>query len=207
MQAHIQLFVVIQLTLVLGGCAQNLPPLDFTPTNVGPSQSKINAELKSITVTVAPPEQATGQLDWAAETITGHWKNALQNSLDRYAIFQDRAPKTVSVSVKILKYDYPEFGAEMVTSTAARYEIINRSDGGLIFTQDIETKGVVPAGFAFVGSIRSRESASRSVRNNIAQFLQALETVDITKPMFPAKKHVPTQKQKLSPKSSIRPTS
>ncbi len=43
----------------------------------------------------------------------------------------------------------------------------------------------MPFNYAFAGVIRARESISRSAQNNIAQFLQALETVDITKPMFP----------------------
>ena len=32
-----------------------------------------------------------------------------------------------------------------------------------------------------------RESINRAVQNNITQFLQALETVDVQKPMFPVK--------------------
>jgi len=36
-----------------------------------------------------------------------------------------------------------------------------------------------------MGITRARESINRSVQNNIAQFLQGLQTVDLNKPMFP----------------------
>ncbi len=75
----------------------------------------------------------------------------------------------------------------MTTKSAARYEIIDRANGDIIFTQDINSEGVVPFDYAFIGMIRARESLNRSVQQNIAQFLQALETVDVSKPMFPAK--------------------
>ena len=104
------------------------------------------------------------------------------------AIFKDDSPKKVSLAVKILKFDTPEFGAEMTTHASARYEIIDRSDGSIIFTTDVSTSGVVPFDHAFVGAVRAVESMNRSVQNNIIQFLQALETVDIDKPMFPSNK-------------------
>lgn len=81
--------------------------------------------------------------------------------------------------------DIPDFGAEMATESAARYELTDRKTGDLFYAQDIGSKGVVPWDYAFVGLIRARESINRSVQNNISQFLQALESIDITKPMFP----------------------
>lgn len=41
---------------------------------------------------------------------------------------------------------------------------------------------------AFVGMVRARESINRAAQNNIKQFLQAVETVDVEKPMFPNEK-------------------
>ncbi len=49
----------------------------------------------------------------------------------------------------------------------------------------------MPAGYAFAGVIRARESINRSTQNNIALFLQALETVDVSKPMFPSSQATP----------------
>ncbi|HEI3725675.1 TPA: UDP-N-acetylglucosamine acyltransferase [Escherichia coli] len=69
----------------------------------------------------------------------------------------------------------------------ARYEIINRANGDIIYTQDIESTGTVPASYAFYGIVRARESVNRAVQNNITQFLQALESVDLSRPMFPVR--------------------
>ncbi|MBA7934099.1 UDP-N-acetylglucosamine acyltransferase [Klebsiella sp. RHBSTW-00215] len=86
-----------------------------------------------------------------------------------------------------LALDVPSFGMSMTTKAVARYEIINRSNGDIIYTQDIESTGTVPASYAFVGVVRARESINRAVQNNITQFLQALESIDLTRPMFPSR--------------------
>ena len=173
------------LALALSGCAA-LPPLNFSVPNVGVSDTRIDAELKSITVTLARPDEKTGQLPADAQhEVPQMWQTALIEAMNRMAIFRDDAPKKLSLSVKVLKLDVPEFGASMHTDSAARYELIDRETGGIIFTQDIAATGEVPFNYAFAGVTRARESISRSVQNNITQFLQALETVDIEKPMFP----------------------
>lgn len=186
--------------IFLSGCG-SLPPLNFSVPNVGLSQQKIDAEMKSLTVTVARPDEKKGNLDlnYATLDMNGQggsmgdsivpqmWQTALTESLNRMAIFQDDATKKVNVSVKILKLDVPGAGASFTTNTIARYEIMDRKTGDLIFAQDIASAGTTPADFAFLGMARMRESINRAVQNNIALFLQALETVDASKPMFPAK--------------------
>lgn len=178
-------FLAILPALFLGACAQQLPPLNFSVPNVGPSAVKLDAEVKSLTITVARPDEATGEINPNTTALTGVWKESLQESLNKMAIFKDDAGRKVSLSVKILKFDVPSFGASMTTATAAKYEIIDRSNGSVIYTQNVSAEGVVPADYAFMGVTRARESINRSVQNNIMQFLQALETVDLSKPMFP----------------------
>ncbi len=163
-----------------------MPPVNFAVSNVGYSETKVDAELKSITVSLASPEEKKGDLPAGAEGAAPLWQAALQDALNRMAIFRDDAGKRVNLSVKILAIDMPAFGASMTTKSIARYELIDRANGDIIYTQDISADGVVPFDYAFMGLVRVRESLNRSVQQNIAQFLQALETVDISKPMFPA---------------------
>lgn len=170
----------------MAGCASN-PPLNFSVPNVGVTQNKIDADMRSLTVSLARPDEARGKIPAAAQhEIPQMWESALTEALNRMAIFSDSSPRKVSLSVKVLELDVPAFGASMTTTTGARYELIDRDTGAIIYTQDISADGVVPASYAFAGVIRARESINRSVQNNIAQFLQALETVDVTKPMFPS---------------------
>ena len=93
----------------------------------------------------------------------------------------------VNVSVKLLKLIVPGGGLSANTEAAARYEIMDRKTGDIIFTQDITSSGLTPANYALEWRARARESVNRAIQNNITLFLQALETVDIQKPMFPAK--------------------
>jgi uncharacterized lipoprotein YajG len=183
--------------LMLSGCTTDLPPLNFTPPNVGVSSNKIDAEVRSLVVTIGRPDEQKGDIDvmlveslgTAASTgssITQLWKDSLQDSLNRLVIFKDDSPRKVNISVKLLKLDVPSMGTNFETETVARYEITDRSNGDIIFTTDVTSTGSTPMSHAFAGAIRARESVNRSVQNNITIFLQQLETVDAKKPMFPA---------------------
>lgn len=131
-----RIFLALLMVLSLSACAQQLPPLQFSPQNVGVSSTKLAAEVRSITVSIAPEEERSGDVDTfmteaggmmgSGNAMTDVWRNALQESLDRMAIFTDRAPRTVSIAVKVLKMDVPAAGFSMTTETTARYEIINR---------------------------------------------------------------------------------
>ncbi|MBV6271731.1 lipoprotein [Alcaligenaceae bacterium CGII-47] len=179
-----RLIITLLLVFGLAGC-QTLPPVNFAVPNVGFTEHKVDAELKSLTVSLASPEERKGNLPAGSEVAAPLWRDALQDALNRMAIFQDDAKTKVNLTVKILALNMPSFGAGMTTTSIARYEIINRANGDVIYTQDVTANGIVPFDYAFMGVVRARESLNRSVQENIAQFLQALETVDITKPMFP----------------------
>jgi len=75
-------------------------------------------------------------------------------------------------------------GIDMTTKVAAIYEIMDRSDGSLLYSELISSKGVVPGDYAFLGAARAVESWNRAVRNNIADFINSLEQVDLTKPIY-----------------------
>jgi len=178
---------ILAAALALTGC-QTAPPINFSVPNVGYSAKKIDAELKSMTVSIARADEKTGDLPAGMETLVPQlWQTSLQEALNKMAVFNDDAQNKVNLTVKILKLNIPSFGAGMTTEVAARYEILDRKTGAIIFTQDIDSKGEVPFDYAFVGAVRARESINRSVQNNITQFLQSLQTVDVSKPMFPVK--------------------
>lgn len=184
-----RLFIAFALAgaLALSGCATN-PPLNFSVPNVGVTQHKLDADLRSVTVSLARPDEKKGDMPaWAQSEVPALWHSALMDALDHMTAFTDDAHRKVNLTVKVLAIDVPSMGASFTTKTVARYELIDRSNGDIIYTQDISASGTVPASYAFMGAIRARESVNRSVQNNITQFLQALETVDITKPMFPTK--------------------
>jgi uncharacterized lipoprotein YajG len=176
---------ILTAAIALAGC-QSAPPINFSVPNVGYSTKKIDAELKSMTVGIARADEKTGNLPAGMETLVPQlWQTSLQEALNKMAIFNDDAANKVNLTVKILKLDIPSFGASMTTQVGARYELLDRKTGAIIYTQDINSTGEVPYDYAFAGATRARESINRAVQNNITQFLQALQTVDVTKPMFP----------------------
>ena len=186
-----RIFAVIAAVLLLAGCASN-PPLNFSVPDVGVSSKKVDGELRSLTVTLARPDEAKGKIPAAAQhEIPQMWETALTEAINKMAVFRDDSANKLSLSVKILALDIPSFGASMTTKTIARYELIDRASGAIVYTQDVSAEGVGPATSAIAGVIRVRESINRSAQNNITQFLQALETVDVNKPMFPSQQGAP----------------
>ena len=95
-------FSLLLTVLVLSGCAGTLPPLSFSAPNIGLSSHKIDAEIKSLTVTTARPDEATGEFapGVGPETCT-LWKTSLQEALDKMLIFKDDSPKKISLSSQL----------------------------------------------------------------------------------------------------------
>ena len=91
---------------------------------------------------------------------------------------------TGAASVKIMKLDAQDWrtGLNMITEVVARYEIIDRTTGDIIFVQDIASSGTA---LVSLGAARLQEGINRAVQNNIAQFLLVTETIDLSRPMFP----------------------
>lgn len=175
-----------------------MPPVDFGVGAVGASQKKIDAELKTITIQVAPKNKQKGDVDVqmlesagtqasSGQAIMSAWQASLQDALARMAVFNDLSNMKLSLSVTVLKLDIPSFGINFETETIAKYELIDRATGDIVYTSDVSSKGSVSGTEAFAGVIRARAAASNSVRENIKQFLRELETVDLKKPMFPTK--------------------
>lgn len=179
-------FLAISILILVSGCQTTIPPLSFTVPNVGISEKKIEAELRSVTVLPGRPDEVKGELNGVGAGMKELWQTSLVDALNRMVIFQDDASKKVNITVKILQAEIPRAGASMTSYTIAVYEITDRKNGDIIYTQEISSSGTVPFDYAFMGIIRMRESLNRAVQNNITMFLQSLEAVDINKPMFPA---------------------
>ena len=176
--------------LVVAGCVTSMPPANFSVPNVGISEHRLDAEVRSITVTYGRPDEQIGQIDFfvfgEGSNVSIAWKTALEEALNRMLLFTDGGSKTVSISVKILKLYVPIFGISPTAKSVARYEIIDRANGDIIFSQDVSSSGTTPLTYAWDQAVLVRESVNRAVQNNIALFLQAAETIDLAKPMFPA---------------------
>jgi hypothetical protein len=180
-----KLTLLLSVLVLTAGCV-SVPPVDFNVQEVGMVENRKNAELKSLTVGFAP--QAQQKEVNADASIPPVWKRALTDSLNRSLIFQDDQKVKVNLSVRIVEFDIPGAGGEMRTKVGAIYEIIDRGNGALLFSDLIESEGIVPFDYAFLGVARSVESWNRAVRNNIADFINRLDQADLSKPIFEGRK-------------------
>ena len=179
--------LLVACSLLLTAC-QAIPPMNFSVPNVGFSKTKIDAELKSSTVTLARTDEVTGNMPSNMNGVAGDWQIAIIEALNKMVIFKDDAKKKLNLSVKITSAQVEAYPSKlndlgMVTAT---YTLIDRANGDVIYTRNISSEGLVPFDFSFYKDARRMEALNRAVQNNITQFLQDLETININKPMFPS---------------------
>jgi hypothetical protein len=172
------IFLIFVSLFMLTGCT-SVPPLNFSVSTPVVSPVKVDAELKAISVTLAQPNEQKGDIYAGMEAIPGIWKSSLEESLGRMAIFKDDSEEKLNLSVKVLAIDAPAAGFSMETRTIAKYELINRSTGQVVYQREIESLGVVPMSYAFLGVVRARESINRSVQQNITDFLEGIKTLKL----------------------------
>jgi len=167
--------------LVLDGCAP-MPPYNFSLVAVSPSPTAVPYDLKSTVVTLASPSEQTGPIPPDASNAVPIWQSALQDAMDRSAVFSDPAPASADLECKILKIDIPSFGASMTTDISAQYQVIDRSSGQIVYEQTVDTPGTVPMGYSFLGIVRAKESVNVAAQNNIGAFLLAFEKSQLALP-------------------------
>ncbi|MEQ4644683.1 UDP-N-acetylglucosamine acyltransferase [Providencia vermicola] len=178
-----KLLLICFSIIALSGC-QSVPPLNFVVQDIQPSKHKIDAELKSISVSLASPSEKKGDIEAGMEVVPAFWKSALEDALAKNSIFKDDVTKKANLSVKVLALNAPSFGAEMKTISIAKYQIIDRANGEILYSSEITSDGIVPFNYAFLGVVRARESVNRAVQNNIKKFLEQLDSFDVNKTYY-----------------------
>ena len=128
--------IIIILFVLSTGCAGvKHQPLNFYPDGIAFSKTKINANLRSLTLSSAGPNEATGHIEFETRIayLQGDprqlWKNSLQKAIDVMAIFSDESKRYVSLTVTIKKFEVPTSGFDRISHVEAKYQIINRKNG------------------------------------------------------------------------------
>jgi hypothetical protein len=163
--------------LALAACTlcacTSLPPLDFATTEAPAASHAIDAKLVAVSVARAPDVAA--KKVQADELIYPLWKEALSGALSSSKTFSDTAASEVKVAVQVIAVDAPEFGIAMTTKTSAKYDVTDAQTGAVLLSKVIDSTGVVPGDYNFMGIVRMQESINRSVRNNILEFIKMLQ--------------------------------
>lgn len=109
----------------------------------------------------------------AGEVFIGPWKNALEDGLSSRR--NDDARTKVTVQVKLLKFNAPAFGFDMETESIAKYQIVARNTGKVIYETEVTATGVAGLNENFPGATRWKKPVNRSGQNNIKAFISRLE--------------------------------
>lgn len=162
------------VTSLMFGCSAP-PPLNFSPEGVPVANKKIDADLKSIAITIANRDEQTGEILPDGEELVGPWKDALTNAINESVLFNDDSARHVSLSVKILHYDAPKPSLALEFDVDARYTLTDRKTGVEIFGTVISSKEFSKLPFLAGGFARARDSLNRAIQSNIIQFIEQLE--------------------------------
>lgn len=180
----LSLAFALSSVMLLTGCI-SVPSLNFTPENIEFSKHKIDAEVKSISVSAAPEQEKTGDVEMGfagnqyEDTFRQIFKDSLEEAIAASGIFNDLSQTKVSIFAKIKKFDSPSIGITFPTECELNYQIQDRATGRIIYSEVIKSVGECEASYAFAGHTREAEARNRSVRNNIRLFVESLQKSDL----------------------------
>lgn len=180
----LSLVFALSSVMLLTGCV-SVPSLNFTPENIEFSTHKIDADAKSVSVSAAPEQERTGDVEIGfagnqyEDTFRQTFKDSLEEAIAVSGIFNDLSQTKVSIFAKIKKFDTPSIGITFPTECEVSYQIQDRGTGRIIYSEVIKSVGECEASYAFTGYTRATEARNRSVRNNIRLFIESLQKSDL----------------------------
>ena len=166
--------LILAATVLVSGCATP-PPVSFVPSDIVPGKTKINAEMKSVTIVISDDETfETGFGPAASDFFIEPYKNALEDALVRATIFDDEAKEKVTVRAKLLKFDWKR-GFDTDITLTTNYQVISRKDGKILYESDVAATGSCTSNEHMNGILRVRIATNRAGQNNIKEFIARLE--------------------------------
>jgi hypothetical protein len=167
------------LSLFLGACATpKFEPINLTPENISQSKRQVDAEVKSIAVMLAPQSQQTGEVR-VQQDFLNTWKESLQVSLDRAAIFKDDAKRKVTVEGLVRKFDFNPTGFSNEVFIEVTYRVTDRSTKAVVFEYDTQTTAKMDSSEVWVAIERLKRIWNRATQESIRQFVIALDGANI----------------------------
>ena len=179
--SRVFLLTTLAGALLLGGCAAP-PPANYMPQDIEFSQTHLNAELKSISVSFPADSnakirvrmaQSNSQTSAVAADMRTNFKDALEEAINRSGVFADAADTRVNVFAQLLDLQMPSMGISFPTTTVVHYKIQRRSDGAYVYDKEIKAVGESAISDA-MGVNRALSAVNVSYQNNIKAFIEDL---------------------------------
>jgi len=188
----------ILTAVILAGCSITPPEYDFLPDRISPATRSVDARLASVLVApyyrqenvilnLNPDEQKQDDdenrvrmLDEIPPGKPGEpgfytaWQIALKDMLSRKAVFSEHSERKIAVRVTVLDVRFPTLATLPVSTTRARYSVIDLTQGRIVYETTIDSSGQAED-FEFAGAIRHRRALNATVGDSIARFAAAVE--------------------------------
>lgn len=183
--------ILVVFIFIIAGCSS--VSRDFIPEdNIIPAKQneKIQMDLRSISVSVSPESGQNGNLLFEPGGGASHdqsframFKDAVEHAIVSSAIFNDHSKKTVMLSAKITEFDRNVVGMSLpgpifILKMTVEYKLIDRSNGKVVFSQDISSTAEF-AGNSFTVNKNLSEAQNTVVKENISLLLGVLKTENI----------------------------
>ena len=175
---------LLSFIILLSGCTPTID-FDFSIPNVTPSKHKINAQLKSLSLSYPDPQnpqkdiplKIRGGEKGESETfsIITPWGIALRDALKHSEFFEKEAPKKVELEVTILEIIAPTIALNFTTTVTAKYTLIDRGTDAILYSDTVKSEATVFLSYAFTATTRAVESINQAIRKNIATFILNLK--------------------------------
>lgn len=170
---------IMVLCLFLGACATpKFEPINLTPENIPQAKQQLDAELRSTTVMLAPKGEQTGEVKVQPDFLN-LWRDSLQTSLDKAAIFKDDAKRKISVEAYVKKFDFNSEGLSNEVTVEVTYKVIERSNKAIIFEYNTMTSSKMDSGEVWVAIERLKRIWNKATQESIYQFVSALNNAKI----------------------------
>lgn len=114
---------------------------------------------------------------WTSEVGNGAFHEALALSLDRHGVFCPRNDLArYRLQVSLVELNQPSRGFTFNVTSYVRYKLTRSADGRVLFDELVSSAGKATIEDAFVGIERLKIANERAIQQNIARFLERLET-------------------------------
>jgi hypothetical protein len=175
--------VCIANPFLLGGCATPAQAENMVPLSRDIPQAAADSPLRGAIAVDAVGGGEAPASNMAYSTVgNAELEKALRRSLHEYGYLStDDAGAPFRLKAFLMELRRPRGGFTMVATSFVRYKVSRGSDGRIVYDDIVDVSASKTFDDEFVGAIRDRMVLEASIRENIAEFLRALNSLDVAR--------------------------
>ncbi len=177
----VRLVLVVAMLGILNACATPARPGHMVPTSVLlPSDNPDSPLRNAIVISKVGGGEKTNPL-LCSKVDNKELHEALLLSLGQYGFLSDSDVDALfRLEVFLIELRQPIVGLTMIVTSAMRYKLTRSRDDQVMYDEIITASDQATLGDTFYGPHRLKLANEKSIRANIAVFLQDLHSLDVT---------------------------